>query len=102
MEKACVVYVTTPSEEEGQKLIQGLLDQHLIACGLIVPGATSFFIWQGQIQQEKEVVLWLKAASSHQQAIQDYIQAHHSYELPFVAFFDPLVSPELASWLHNS
>ena len=60
---AVVVLTTVATEEEGLKLVRGLLDQRCIACGTLLPGARSLYRWEGKIADEREVVILLKTRS---------------------------------------
>jgi periplasmic divalent cation tolerance protein len=97
-----MIYLTVPSEEEGSRLIQGLLGHQLIACGTISPPVTSFFIWEDNIQNDTERVLWLKTPLSLQQQVIQYLTQNHSYTLPFIAVFTPSVSQEIAQWAEKA
>ena len=97
-----MIYLTVPSEEEGARLIQGLLTHQLIACGTMSPPVTSFFIWEDKIQSDTERVLWLKTPLSLQPQVIHYLTQHHSYTLPFIAVFIPSVSEEIAQWAEKA
>lgn len=79
-----VVYIfwTCRNEPEAQKIINALLNQHLIACASVFPEITSFYRWQGVIETSQEVKIILKTQSRHFNTIQTYIQTHCSYEVP--------------------
>lgn len=102
MSKLCMIYVTVPSEEEGVQLVKGLLSQKLIACGTVSPPVTSLYVWQDNIQNDQERVIWLKTPVYLQDSVKAYLAQHHSYTLPFVAIFTPSVSDALAKWAQTA
>jgi periplasmic divalent cation tolerance protein len=62
---ACVVLVTAPTVEVAASLGRALVDERLIACATLVPGARSIYRWKGEVCEVPEV-LRLDAAAGHQ------------------------------------
>lgn len=79
---AIVVLTTVSNEEEAVRLVRGLLERRLIACGTLIPGARSIYRWEGKIADEKEVVVLLKTRSAVVQALQGAFQELHPYKMP--------------------
>ena len=52
-----IVFMTANSKEEAVKIVRTLLEEHLIACANIIDSVSSFFWWQGKIEEEKEVLV---------------------------------------------
>lgn len=82
MNDAIVVLVTASSETEAKRIARTLLEQKLIACANMVP-VQSLFMWEGEIQDEAEVLLILKTQSAvFQEKLVAAIKAIHSYDVP--------------------
>lgn len=79
---AVVVLTTVASAEEAEKLVRTLLDRRLIACGSLLPGARSFYRWEGKIADEHEVVVLLKTRSAVLHAIESAFAELHPYKVP--------------------
>ena len=79
---AVVVLTTVASAEEAEKLVRTLLDRRLIACGTLLPGARSFYRWEGKIADEQEVVVLLKTRSAVLHAIESAFVELHPYKVP--------------------
>lgn len=79
---AIVVLTTVANDDEAVRLVRGLLDRRLIACGTLVPGSRSIYRWQGKIADEREVVVLLKTRSARLEAIQDAFRELHPYKVP--------------------
>lgn len=79
---AVVVLTTVASEEEGLKLVRALLDQRVIACGTLLPGARSLYRWEGKIADEREVVILLKTRSGTVSALEKAFGELHPYKVP--------------------
>jgi periplasmic divalent cation tolerance protein len=84
----CVVLVTAPNSEVAASLGRALLDERLIACANLVPGVRSIYRWKGELCDEAEVLLVLKARSSDFEALRARIVALHPYEVPEVLRLD--------------
>jgi periplasmic divalent cation tolerance protein len=77
-----VVFVTTGSEKEGEKIAQALLKEKLAACVNIVPGLKSMFRWKGKISTQEEVLLMIKTKDRLFEKLKKRIIELHSYEVP--------------------
>ena len=79
----CVVLTNCPTYEEGTKLAAALVEQKLAAAVQMV-AATSFYTWDGRMNQTAEQILLIKTSSRRYQEVEAYIRSHHSYELPAI------------------
>lgn len=100
---AVVVLCTAPDRTTAETLANQALRARLAACVTLLPGATSFYVWEGKLEQSNEIQLLLKCDQAHQQALLDLLKAAHPYDVP-----ELLVLPvqhgdsEYLSWLHAS
>ncbi len=95
-----VVLVTAPNEENAAAIARTLLDEGLIACANLIPGVRSLYKWEGQLADEREVVMVLKAPESKYTALQARILALHPYTLPEVLRLEvPEGSPAYVQWV---
>jgi len=79
---AVVVLTTVASDDEAVRLIRGLIERRLIACGTLVPGARSLYRWQGKIADEREVLVLLKTRSARLETLQAAFTDLHPYKVP--------------------
>lgn len=77
-----LVLTTLSSPEDARRVVRALVDERVVACGTMVPGATSIYRWQGVVQDTAEVVVLLKTMSSRWTALRDAVQRHHPYDVP--------------------
>ncbi|MBI4596749.1 MAG: divalent-cation tolerance protein CutA [Candidatus Tectomicrobia bacterium] len=82
MNKAIVIFITTNTFQEAERIGEKLVDNHLAACVNVVPGMTSIYRWQGKICQEKEFLLIVKTMEDLFSKVKDLVLGLHSYELP--------------------
>ncbi|MEJ2207867.1 MAG: divalent-cation tolerance protein CutA [Anaerolineae bacterium] len=95
-----VVLVTAGSEEEALKIARGLVKSMLAACVNIVPGITSIYRWQDEVQEDHEWLLVVKTRWDVLDEVIQQVQALHSYDVPEVIAL-PLVggSQDYLHWL---
>ena len=79
-----VVLVTVPDAGVGRRLARALLQERLVACANLVPGVTSLYRWEGELQEEEEVLLVMKTRSELVPGLAARIPELHPYELPEV------------------
>ena len=80
--KYCVVYVTTGSLAEAQSLSKMLVSEKLAACVNRIGPLVSTYEWQGELQEDTEYLLVIKARRDDFDLLQQRIEAMHSYDLP--------------------
>lgn len=73
---------TCPSLEVAQSLADALVGERLAACVSLLPGLTSTYVWQGQLQREAEVLLLIKTTAACWPALLQRLLQLHPYELP--------------------
>jgi periplasmic divalent cation tolerance protein len=84
MKDAVVVLVTTPSAEVAAEIARTLVREKLAACGNVVPAIRSIYLWKGELHDEGEALLVLKAPRRRLDELTDRIVALHPYEVPEV------------------
>jgi periplasmic divalent cation tolerance protein len=80
--QALVVLTTLGSEEEARQLVRGLVESRLVACGTLVPGATSVYRWEGALVEEREVLVLLKTDAARWGELVAAVNARHPYQVP--------------------
>ncbi len=98
-----IVLCTTPDRETADMIASTLVAQQLAACVNILPGVTSFYRWEGAVEQSEELLLIIKTSQSVWPVLVAQIQALHPYELPeIVAVPINTGEAEYIQWLENS
>ncbi len=77
-----VVFVTTSSEEEAEKIASLLLEKRKAACVNIIPRVNSRFWWQGKLDSAQESLLIIKSRAALVPQIIDIVKKAHSYTVP--------------------
>jgi periplasmic divalent cation tolerance protein len=73
---------TAPDAEQAARIGRALVDERLIACANLLPGVTSIYRWQGQVQQEGEVMLVMKTRRSRVRRLKERLSQLHPYQVP--------------------
>lgn len=98
-----VVFCTTPSNEEAEKLAKAIVEAGLAACVQIIPGIRSFYLWEDSICDEPETLMLIKTTAGMFHALDSFITSQHSYEIPEVAAVPAsAVSERYEKWLRSS
>ncbi len=102
MAQYCLVYITAKDEEEARRIGQALVSEKLVACVNLHP-IKSIFRWQGEVNQETEVVLLAKTRSELANEVINRVKELHSYEVP-CAIVLPLQkgNPDFLEWISQS
>ena len=100
MSEAVFCYVTCAGRDEALTIARKLVDEHLIACGNILPGLLSVYRWQGEVHEEQEVLLVLKTRAALADQVTARVRELHSYACPCVAVL-PVAggNPDYLAWI---
>lgn len=79
-----VVFVTSGSREEGERLASSLVEERLAACVNLVPGLSSIYWWKGEVERAEEVLLVIKTRQDLLGTLVERVKAFHSYTVPEV------------------
>jgi periplasmic divalent cation tolerance protein len=77
-----VILVTAGSSEEAARIADSLLARRKVACVNIVPGVSSVFRWQGNIESGQESLLVVKTRLSLLDDVVALVRQVHSYDVP--------------------
>lgn len=73
---------TAPDAEQAARIARALVDERLIACANLVPGLTSIYRWQGEVQSDAEVLLLMKTRRSLVRRLKERLPQLHPYQVP--------------------
>ena len=71
-----------PDRESGERISRVLVEEHLAACVNLVPGLSSIYRWQGEIQQDQECLLLIKTTAERFEVLADRLRGLHPYDVP--------------------
>ncbi len=82
--KILTVLTTVPDEDVGASIARLLVEERRVACVNIVPRIRSIYRWQGQIEDETELLLVCKTNAECVEELIRRICAIHPYSVPEV------------------
>lgn len=98
-----IILTTFSTEPEAASVVNQLLEDRLIACGTMIPGAKSLYHWKGAIEESSEVVVLLKTESGITPRCMERLAELHPYDLPEIILIDPeKVSTPYAAWVKET
>ena len=97
-----VTLVTAPGEEAAADLARTLVSESLAACVNIIPAVRSFYRWEGEIQDDSEVLMIIKTSGAVYSTMQKRILELHPYSNPEVVAFEVEEgSDNYLSWVNS-
>jgi periplasmic divalent cation tolerance protein len=96
-----VVLVTASGENQARQLARKLLRRKLAACVNFVP-VDSMFFWQGDIQEEEEVLMIIKTRRAAFGELMNLVLEEHTNETPEIIGMPIVVgSREYLKWISD-
>ena len=78
-----LVLITAPTHEDARSISNALLGKKLAACVNIMSAVDSHYIWQGEINEDKEVLLIVKSREDFfEERLVPLVKAVHPYDIP--------------------
>ncbi|MEJ2288704.1 MAG: divalent-cation tolerance protein CutA [Deinococcales bacterium] len=82
------VYLTFPDPASAERIGRALVDDRLVACINILPGALSLYRWHGEVERDSEVVAFAKTRAELVPAVARRVRELHPYDVPCVVALD--------------
>lgn len=97
------VYVTVPEPEVAKTIARNVVEEGFAACANVFPHVTSYFIWQGSLDEVQEVVLVLKTTQHMFKKLEARIRGLHPNKCPCIVAL-PIVegAADFVNWVHGS
>jgi periplasmic divalent cation tolerance protein len=95
-----LILTTFAHADDAARVIRQLVEEKLVACGTILPGARSIYAWQGVIEDASEAMVLLKTSVDRVSEAQSRLLALHPYETAEVVVLSPeSVAPRYLAWV---
>ena len=78
------IYMTAGSRDEARKIGKALIVSRLAACVNILDNINSFYMWEGKVQDETEVVMIAKTTPARVPQLVEKVKSLHSYDCPCI------------------
>ena len=94
-----VIYVTFDDMAVAERTARAVVDQRLGACVNILPGAVSFYEWEGRVERAEEIVMFIKSLKKMEQPLIELITEMHTYDEPAIVAFEVVGgAPSYLAW----
>ena len=100
--KVNLIYITAKDKAEARKIGSELVESKLAACVNIIDNMNSMYVWQGKIQDDKEVILIAKTTEARVPLLIEKVKTLHSYDCPCIVSI-PISggNREFLDWIAN-
>ena len=100
MTEALIVFATFATEADAARVARVLVEERLVACANLLPGARSIYRWEGQVADEREVVVLMKTRKQDWTALLERLHAMHPYATPeCIELLVAAGAPRYMAWL---
>jgi len=97
-----IVLTALPDLASAEALARKIVTDKLAACVQILPQITSLYVWDGAVQDEKEILLLIKTLPKEWDLLERAIEENHPYEVPeIVAVNADKVSGKYLDWMRT-
>jgi len=76
-----VVLCTVPPRD-AHRIAEALVEERLAACVNVLPALTSYYRWEGKMQQDEESLLLIKTTSDAYGRLERRLKELHPYSVP--------------------
>ncbi|MFB6346219.1 MAG: divalent-cation tolerance protein CutA [bacterium] len=77
-----LIHSTIDSETKGRTLAKRLVEEQLVACVNLGPEVSSYYRWDGELQEEEEFQLTIKTDAEIVGAAVERLEELHPYDCP--------------------
>lgn len=100
MTEVLLAFTTFANEADAARVARTLVEERLVACANLLPGARSLYRWEGAVQDEREVVVLMKTRKQDWTALLSRLHELHPYETPeLIAVRVAAGAPRYMAWL---
>lgn len=79
-----LILATFGTRANAEDTARRIIKRRLGACVNLLPSVTSFYEWEGALQEDEELVMLVKSGSAQQEALISLIVEGHDYDEPAV------------------
>ena len=98
-----VIFVAVGSSSDAALLAKSLVEKRLAACANLIPGITSWYWWEGRVNQDQEVLLMIKTSRDKFAALEKEVLRLHSYAVPEIIALQIVEgSKNYLNWIEES
>ena len=98
-----ITFTTCKDRRQAAAIARALVTERLAACVTIVPGVASIYVWEGKLEEGREVLLVIKSRSALSKRLTARIRKLHPYSVPEVVTVSIASgNPDYLRWVRES
>jgi periplasmic divalent cation tolerance protein len=98
-----LIFCTCPDQATAERIAETVVEERLAACVNLVPGLTSVYRWEGQVQRDAELLLLIKTRAAIYPLLEARLHELHPYQTPeIIALPIPAGSAAYLTWLEDN
>jgi periplasmic divalent cation tolerance protein len=78
----CVCISTYPNQTAAEEAAKMILNERLAACVSFIPQLTSYYVWNGALEKQEEVLVLIKTPAQLIKKLSEFAVKYHPYEIP--------------------
>ena len=95
-----LVYATAPDMDTARTMARDLVGSRAVACVNIMSATESIYLWQGEVQQAREVAMIMKTTKSAWPRLMAELTVRHPYTIPSLSAYAATAAlPAFAQWV---
>src|SRR5260370_36626603 len=95
-----IAFCTSADSEVARKVVRGMVDSRLVACGSIIPKIHSIYRWQGKVESSDEALAIFKLGAVCYAKFESRLRSLHPYDVPeIISCKIDKGLPEYLSWV---
>jgi periplasmic divalent cation tolerance protein len=95
--------MTAGNKAEAETIGKALVKSKIAACVNIIDQMNSIYMWEGELQQDEEVILVAKTAEKRVPELIDKVKSLHSYDCPCIVSLSVSDgNPAFLEWIIDS
>ena len=102
MDSIWIILTTVDTRAMAETLAKGSVRNELAACAQIDAGISSFYEWEGKLEEAPEWRIVFKASENKKPRLMDWLKTQHPYETPqILAFTAESGDPGYTDWVRQ-
>ena len=98
-----LITTTTDSQKNVKLIVDNILSSKLSPCIQVIKNIESFYVWDGEVENNLEYLILIKCESRNEARITELILNSHTYEVPeIIASNFDILNPDYASWFSQN
>lgn len=99
MNKIAIVLTSLDDQEKAVELAEAMIRSTMAACVQISQPGLSIYLWRGALQKDQEVYLSIKTSTDKLQALVQWLESNHPYEVPEIVCLEGEAAAGYHGWL---